>query len=165
MNQSGSLSHKYISTGRAPMRRSGHFWSFTMSDPSKVGYGRPPVSSRFKPGSSGNPTGRPKGTASFRVDFAEELAEVIAVPGDSRKVCTKRRAIVKKLVADALSGEAKDAAALVLLCAKLLPEHEEEDPRAADDQAFVDKLAERERQDADQGISIPSPSTKELKDD
>ena len=28
----------------------------------KVGYGRPPVGTRFKPGQSGNPRGRPKGS-------------------------------------------------------------------------------------------------------
>ena len=31
----------------------------------KVGYGRPPVSTRFKPGQSGNPRGRPKGSKSL----------------------------------------------------------------------------------------------------
>ena len=32
----------------------------------KVGYKRPPVSTRFKPGSSGNPKGRPKGQRNFK---------------------------------------------------------------------------------------------------
>ena len=125
------------------------------------GYGRPPLHSRFKPGHSGNPNGRPKATVSFRSDFAEELAELIAVPGDGSKVCTKRRAIVKKLVADSISGDAKDASALISLCAKLFPEYEEADPRAAEDDAFVDKLAERERQAADEDSTIASPSTEE----
>ena len=31
----------------------------------KVGHGRPPVSTRFKPGQSGNPRGRPKGSKSL----------------------------------------------------------------------------------------------------
>lgn len=135
-----------------------------MSDHSKVGYGRPPIHSRFKPGSSGNPNGRPKGTGSFRADFAEELAELIAVPGHDGK-CTKRRAIVKKLVADSISGEAKDPTALVVLCAKLFPEPEDADPRAAEDEAFVDKLAERQRQAADQDRAIASPGTKEFEDE
>jgi hypothetical protein len=126
------------------------------------GYGRPPLHTRFKPGQSGNPRGRPKGTVSFRLDFAEELAELTAVPGSSG-VCTKRRAIVKKLIAEAISGEAKDATALISLCARLFPDSEEADPRTADDDAFVDKLAERERQAADEDSRIASPSTEERK--
>ena len=31
----------------------------------KVGYGRPPVATRFRPGQSGNPRGRPKGSKSL----------------------------------------------------------------------------------------------------
>jgi hypothetical protein len=133
----------------------------TEDHPRKVGYGRPPLHTRFKPGQSGNPNGRPKGTVSFRSDFAEELAELIAVPGDSGKLCTKRRAIVKKLISEAISGEAKDASALVSLCARLFSDSEEADPRAAEDDAFVDKLAERERQAADEDSRIASPSTEE----
>ena len=34
----------------------------TRSDDYKVGYGKPPVATRFRPGQSGNPNGRRKGT-------------------------------------------------------------------------------------------------------
>ena len=34
-------------------------------DAEKVGYGRPPLTTRFKPGESGNPRGRPKGSKSL----------------------------------------------------------------------------------------------------
>jgi hypothetical protein len=119
-----------------------------------VGYGRPPLHSRFKSGQSGNPNGRPKGTVSFRSDFAEEFAELIAVPGNGGALCTKRRAIVRKLISEAISGDAKDASALISLCARLFPENEEADPRVADDDAFVEKLAERERQAAGEDSTI-----------
>ena len=119
-----------------------------------VGYGRPPQRTRFKPGESGNPNGRPKGRLSFKTDFAEEFAELIAVPGNGGALCTKRRALVKKLINEAISGEAKDASALVSLCARLFSDSEEADPRAAEDDAFVDKLAERERQAADEDSTI-----------
>lgn len=120
------------------------------------GYGRPPIHSRFKPGQSGNPRGRPKDKLSFRSDFAEELAELIAVPGGSG-LCTKRRAIVKKLISEAISGDAKDASALINLCARLFPDSEEADPRTADDDAFVEKLAERERQAAGEDSTVAPP--------
>ena len=38
---------------------------------SAVGYGRPPVNRQFKPGQSGNPRGRPKGSKNFPTMFAE----------------------------------------------------------------------------------------------
>lgn len=125
------------------------------------GYGRPPLHTQFKPGRSGNPRGRPKGRLSFKSDFAEELAELIAVPGNGGEVCTKRRALVKKLINEAISGDSKDASALISLCARLFPDSEEADPRAADDDAFVEKLAERERQAPDADSTIASPSTEE----
>ena len=40
---------------------------------SAVGYGRPPVNRQFKPGQSGNPRGRPKGSKNFATIFAEAL--------------------------------------------------------------------------------------------
>ena len=55
---------------------------------------------------------------------------------------TKQRAIVKKLVAASLGGDGKAAIALITLCAKLF-RGQEADPRAAEDEAFVDKLVER----------------------
>ena len=85
---------------------------------------------------------------------------MIAVPGSSG-VCTKRRAIVKKLISEAISGDAKDACALISLCARLFAETNEADPRAAEDDAFVEKLAERERQAADENSTIAPPSTEE----
>jgi hypothetical protein len=38
-----------------------------------VGYRRPPRNRQFKPGQSGNPTGRPKGAKNFATALAEEL--------------------------------------------------------------------------------------------
>lgn len=119
-----------------------------------VGYGRPPLQSRFKPGESGNPKGRPKGAVSFKSDLLEELSETIAVRQGSGEVrITKQRLIVKKLVAASIDGDPKAASALISLCVKLFRD-QEVDPRAAEDDAFVDKLAERE-----QPAEISSPST------
>ena len=43
-----------------------------MSDDYEVGYKKPPIHTRFKPGVSGNPKGRPKGTKNLATDLAEE---------------------------------------------------------------------------------------------
>ena len=37
-----------------------------------VGYGKPPASTRFKPGQSGNPKGRPKGANNKKPKLNEE---------------------------------------------------------------------------------------------
>ena len=36
----------------------------------RVGYGNPPLHSRWRPGQSGNPSGRPKGRRSFTTAFS-----------------------------------------------------------------------------------------------
>ena len=45
------------------------------SAPYEVGYGKPPKHTRFQPGQSGNPRGRPKGTKNLKTDLEEELSE------------------------------------------------------------------------------------------
>jgi hypothetical protein len=79
-----------------------------------VGYRRPPIATRFTPGSSGNPKGRPKGSKSFSPLFAEELAQTVTLTENGkRKKMPKRQALAKQLVNKALSNDPK-AAALVL---------------------------------------------------
>ena len=41
--------------------------------PFEVGFGRPPRSTRFKPGQSGNPNGRPRGAKNFAIAIGQEL--------------------------------------------------------------------------------------------
>ena len=43
-----------------------------------VGYGRPPIEHQFKPGRSGNPSGRPKDARRFTSDLLDELGEIVA---------------------------------------------------------------------------------------
>ena len=47
----------------------------------EVGYGRPPVHTRFQPGVSGNPAGRAKGSKNSKTLFDSILNEQIPVPG------------------------------------------------------------------------------------
>ena len=81
----------------------------------KVGYGNPPVASRFPPGVSGNLKGRPKreessvagGIKSF-LDAPIEYRE-----GGRVKVATHREIALRKLVDNAVGGDL-GAAALVI---------------------------------------------------
>ena len=80
----------------------------------KVGYGKPPKSSQFKRGKSGNPKGRPKGSLKLASDLAAELNEQITVreDGKSRRV-SKQRALIKSLMAKALQGDVRANAAVL----------------------------------------------------
>lgn len=85
-----------------------------MSDDDKVGYGRPPKKSRFKPGQSGNPRGRPKGTNDLKTDLAEELQEhVLVTEGGRKKRISKQRAMLKSLMARAVQGDVRAAVAVI----------------------------------------------------
>lgn len=71
-----------------------------------VGYRRPPSHSRFKPGQSGNPRGRPKGIRSFSAQANDILTETIIMrEGDRSKRITKREALLRKTLKDALEGD------------------------------------------------------------
>ncbi|MBM3270248.1 MAG: hypothetical protein FJZ01_21650 [Candidatus Sericytochromatia bacterium] len=75
---------------------------------SAVGYGRPPAHSRFKPGRSGNPKGRPKGSRSLRGIAMRLLDEIVAVNRGGRVVKrTFREVIAQRLLGDAARGDAK----------------------------------------------------------
>ena len=70
-----------------------------------VGYGRPPKHTQFKPGQSGNKTGRPRGIKSFRAFLNSEICATMSITENGeRKTITKGRAIAKKLVNMAVTG-------------------------------------------------------------
>ena len=83
-------------------------------DDNEVGYGKPPRHSRFQPGQSGNPKGRPEGSRNLKTELAEELQEMIRITesGVPRRV-SKQRGMLKSLVAKAVRGDPR-AANLVL---------------------------------------------------
>lgn len=84
-----------------------------------VGYKKPPKTGRFKPGQSGNPSGRKKNTPNFATDLDAELRETVVVEEGGRECrVTKQRAIVKALIALAIKGDLRAISAIVLFTEK-----------------------------------------------
>ena len=73
-----------------------------------VGYGRPPRASRFQPGRSGNPAGRPRGARNASSIARDALDRTISikVKGTWRKM-TVRKAAYLRLAERAVAGDAK----------------------------------------------------------
>jgi hypothetical protein len=80
----------------------------------EVGYGRPPQTSRFKPGQSGNPKGRPKAAKNLSTLAREKLQAKVSVrEGGRERLMSKAELGVTKLVNRfAESGDPKLLAAL-----------------------------------------------------
>lgn len=73
-----------------------------------VGPGRPPKQHQFRPGQSGNPRGRPKGSRNFQTLLEERLKARVTVQerGRERRL-TVREVIVGQLVNAAAKGSVK----------------------------------------------------------
>lgn len=116
----------------------------------ELGSRKPPKAHRFKPGQSGNPKGRPKGTVNLKTDLAKELSEQIRIrEGDRNFKISKQRAMIKALVAKALKGDPRSATILIGLIAKLIePQQSGEGDEAlgADDLAIIENFIARRAQ-------------------
>jgi len=84
------------------------------NSPYEVGRGKPPRKTRFKPGKSGNPKGRPKGSKNFSTVIARALNGKVPITenGRSKKV-SGREVIAKKLLHKAFGGDLKAAQAVM----------------------------------------------------
>jgi len=65
----------------------------------QVGYGKPPLHSRFKKGQSGNPRGRPLFPKSLVADLLDAMNQrVVVAENGRRRRMTKRQAMIAQLV-------------------------------------------------------------------
>jgi hypothetical protein len=89
------------------------------NDAGKGGYGRPPSDNRFKPGRSGNPSGRPKGARSLRSDFNKVLTKRVPIrEGGKLRYARRQELILLRQRAKALQGHTKSAGQLLAMWAK-----------------------------------------------
>ncbi len=130
----------------------------------RVGYRHPPVATRFKPGQSGNPSGRPKRVPSLRAELLDELGEVMHVREGGSDVVelTKGRAIVKSLVQAAVDGNLRAATALLTFFGKSLGDNEEShgDDIAPEDSQIVEAYRRREARLHSDGCEADVESSK-----
>jgi len=92
-------------TGKPLMARPGY----------EVGYAKPPTDTRFKPGQSGNPRGRPKGSKNKRPGLHEDLLKDIILDeayrgitvreGARNVTMTMAQAIVRSMSVNAAKGQ------------------------------------------------------------
>lgn len=91
-----------------------------VASPDAVGYGKPPAHARFKPGQSGNPKGRPKGTKNLKTIARREFEQKIEVrEGQRVREITKKEAMVKGTINRALQKGGKDSDTAFRLLAEI----------------------------------------------
>jgi hypothetical protein len=100
--------------GRRPGGRSGN----TENDLPRVGYGRPPVETRFKRGQSGNPNGRARRVPTLHAALEKVLAERIELrEGERLQRVSKLDALVRTTMNRALKGDPRYLRAILQLVA------------------------------------------------
>jgi hypothetical protein len=134
------MSHHQDDEGSQPPKPKGDY---------EVGYKKPPVATRFQPGTGGPNKGRRKGSRNLKSDLLEELSERVTLSEGPRKVrISKQRALVKALVVKGIKGDPRSIDLALNLLLRLIGE---EDPQATaplseDDQAIVRAFLERQEE-------------------
>ena len=86
--------------------------------PAAVGYKQPPAATRYKPGQSGNPRGRPKGVQNLVTTAARIMRQkVTVIENGRRRSSTKLDAAVTQMTNRAVKGDARALQQLLELAA------------------------------------------------
>jgi hypothetical protein len=86
----------------------------------EVGYGKPPRHTRFQPGRSPNPKGRPKRCLSLAALVERELDQKIVIKEGGRpRELSRREVIAKQLVKKALEGHDRSIVTILKLVPSL----------------------------------------------
>jgi hypothetical protein len=94
-----------------------------------VGYARPPVKTRFKPGVSGNPKGRPAGRPKLKTELTHILNETVQVSeGGKIKYLPKLQLLLRTTLNNAIKGDPRAFNNIINIMSRIgaLTEPEEE---------------------------------------
>jgi hypothetical protein len=106
--------------------------------PSAVGFGKPPESTRFRKGVSGNPKGRPKGSLNIANVLMRILREKVVInEHGQRRTITKLEAAFKQLLNKAAAGDLRAISQLSDLARET---EEKQGTAAAEQRSVVDDL-------------------------
>jgi hypothetical protein len=85
-----------------------------------VGYGRPPIESRFQPGASGNPRGRRKGRKNLKTLIRKALTANISIQeGTKTRRVSKIEGVVLRQLQSALKGDDRSAMAVIKMAMQM----------------------------------------------
>ncbi len=125
-------------------------------DDDRVGYGRPPRHTRFKPGQSGNPRGRPRRGRSFKTLLEQALEKPLEISSRNGKArVSAREALAMRIVNEAVKGNVRHIQLLERLLGEAPPQPFQ--PMPSDELVIQQLLAEcapskPENEVADQGV-------------
>jgi hypothetical protein len=85
-----------------------------------VGYGRPPIESRFQPGTSGNPRGRRKGTKNLKTLIRKAMTASVSIhEGTKTRRVSKIEGVVLRQLQSALTGDDRSAMAVIKMAMQM----------------------------------------------
>ncbi|WP_182481972.1 DUF5681 domain-containing protein [Henriciella algicola] len=122
----------------------------------QIGYGKPPKTTQFKKGQSGNPKGRTKGSKNFRTALTDELSQIVQFTEDGqRKSATKRQVMLRNLTNKAAKGDPRSIEQVLKQLQQMLPETREpkEEKLSPDQQNLLDDFVRRKVKKLDGGAA------------
>ena len=131
----------------------------------EVGYGRPPKGTRFQPGRSGNPGGRPRNSLNLKTTFQQVMSEpVTVIKNGVRTRVTSFAAVSHKVQQQALEGNVPSQRTY-FSCAERFGEDEststqEHEDRRVQQKLYADYIKRRKRLAATEPAPAAEPARK-----
>jgi Family of unknown function (DUF5681) len=124
-----------------------------------VGYGRPPLHSRFKTGQSGNPNGRPPQHLNLRTVLQEALQKMTEIREGGRTLSLSTlEALVVSMLAKAVKGDPKAQTTVIALLRSTgmtaeMPQPASTEPVTANDVEITADFLRRQRASTENAVA------------